>query len=130
LNVAAPRLLIALVTYSVSPQTIGLECASPAIGVRHSTLSPVAGFHVSGRSCLSLTPAASRPRNDGQSPALAATRRRGPVAVPTVRRICRGVATATIPGGSHRLRSRIIVRALHPSSITSRPTPGGSSVNR
>src|SRR5688500_20093644 len=35
LNVAFFSLLTALVTKMTSPHTIGLECASPAIGVRH-----------------------------------------------------------------------------------------------
>ena len=53
---------MALVTKTRSPQTIGLECASPGIGVRHSTCSPVAGFQVSGRFCCSAMP-------DGVAPA-------------------------------------------------------------
>ena len=41
MNVAPPRLLIAVVTKTRSPQTIGLECARPGIGVRHRTFAPV-----------------------------------------------------------------------------------------
>src|SRR6185436_21086783 len=68
LNVAFGLLLIALVTKIVSPDTIGLECARPGTVVFQKMFSPFAGFHVSGRFCFSLTPDASRPRNDGQSP--------------------------------------------------------------
>jgi hypothetical protein len=64
LKVALGRALIALVTKIVSPQTIGLECASPGIGVRHRMFSPVEGFQVSGRFCFSEFPDASRPRSD------------------------------------------------------------------
>jgi hypothetical protein len=59
---------MALVTKSASPQTIGLECPSPGIVVRHKMFVPVAGFHSSGRSCLSAMPDASGPRKDGQCP--------------------------------------------------------------
>src|SRR5215207_10647443 len=41
LNVASGRLLMALVTKIRSPQTTGLECASPGMGVRHRMFSPV-----------------------------------------------------------------------------------------
>ena len=63
-------LLTALVTKIRCPQTIGLECASPAIGVRHRMLAPVSTSHVSGRCIPSATPDAAAPRNDGQLPVL------------------------------------------------------------
>ena len=58
----------ALVTNSTSPQTIGLEWASPGIGLCHNTFAPVTGLQSSGRFCPSALPAASCPRNDGQCP--------------------------------------------------------------
>ena len=65
---ASGRLLIALVTKIRSPQTTGLECASPGMGVRHRMFSPVLPFQRSGRCCPSATPDACGPRKDGQLP--------------------------------------------------------------
>src|SRR3954466_14420257 len=70
LNVASGRLLIAVVTKTRLPQTIGLECARPGIGVRQRTCSPLVPFHLSGRCWPSATPDALGPRNDGQLPLL------------------------------------------------------------
>src|SRR4029079_16361066 len=98
LKVAEGRLLMALVTKTVSPHTIGLEWARPGIGVRQRMLCPVAGLHVSGRFCRSLTPDASRPRNEGQSPALSFAGLSGDDALPLVRAITRGASTPSPPG--------------------------------
>src|ERR1043165_4445539 len=67
-KVAFGSLLTALVTNILSPQTTGLECASPGIGVRHRMFSPVLTSHLSGRFCFSTTPEACVPRNEGQLP--------------------------------------------------------------
>ena len=58
----------ALVTKIRCPQTTGLECASPGIGVRQRMFSPVLPFHRSGRFCRSATPEACGPRKEGQLP--------------------------------------------------------------
>src|SRR5687767_12650842 len=84
--------------------------------------SPVAGFHVSGRFCLSLTPDASRPRNDGQSPEPAVGGRSGDFAAPAVLTMRRAGVAATAPGGSQRLWSRIIRLAWHSSATSAKPT--------
>lgn len=59
-------LLTAVDTNTRSPQTIGLETATPAIGVFHNTFSPVVAFHFTGVGDPSATPDAEGPRNDGQ----------------------------------------------------------------
>ena len=123
--------LIALVTKIVSPQTIGLECASPGIGVRHRMFSPVAGFHVSGRFCLSLTPDASRPRNDGQSPGPGFAVRSGVFAVPAVRTMRR----AGRGGRAARRQPSAAIEdhhaaTWHSSATTSRPTLDRRRLNR
>ena len=41
-------LLIAVETNTRSPQTIGLETATPATGVFHATFSPAGAFHFTG----------------------------------------------------------------------------------
>lgn len=58
LNVAAPRLLMALVTNSRLPQMIGLECASPGMLVRHRMFSRVPRFQRSGNCWPSAIPLA------------------------------------------------------------------------
>jgi hypothetical protein len=78
LNVAFLRLLIAEVRKIVSPQTTGLEWASPGIGVRHTMCSPFEPSHLSGSRCPSATPDACGPRNDGQLPAAGAARGKVP----------------------------------------------------
>ena len=65
---ALPLPLIALVTKMRSPQTTGLECARPGIGVRQRMPSFEVAFHVSGRSCPFAIPVAFGPRKDGQLP--------------------------------------------------------------
>src|SRR5439155_23769024 len=60
-------LLTAVETKTRSPQTIGLETATPATGVFHRMFSPVAAFHLTAVGSLpSATPDAAGPRNDGQ----------------------------------------------------------------
>ena len=60
-------LLTAVDTKTRSPQTIGLETATPANGVFHRMFSPVAAFHLTAVGSLpSATPDAAGPRNDGQ----------------------------------------------------------------
>jgi hypothetical protein len=54
-KVAPGLLLIAVVTNTRSPQTIGLECARPGMAVRHRMFSPVRVFQLSGRFCPSAT---------------------------------------------------------------------------
>ena len=58
-------LLTAVETNTRSPQTIGLDTATPGTGVFHSTFSPVAVFHFTAVGLPSATPAAFAPRNDG-----------------------------------------------------------------
>ena len=88
-KVAFGRLLIALVTKMRSPQTIGLECARPGIGVRQRMFSPVLTFQVSGSPCCSAMPDACGPRNDGQLPAPSPAFARSGVRSATVRSIRR-----------------------------------------
>ena len=59
-------LLTAVDTNTRSPQTIGLETATPGTGVFHATFSPVAAFHLTAVGLPSATPAAFAPRNAGQ----------------------------------------------------------------
>jgi hypothetical protein len=63
---AEASLETAVETNTRSPHTIGLDTATPATGVVHSTLSPVFTFQVTGVGALSPTPAARGPRNIGQ----------------------------------------------------------------
>src|SRR6266851_846434 len=49
-----------------SPQTIGLDTATPASGVFQRMFSPVAALHFTGVGEPSATPDAAGPRNDGQ----------------------------------------------------------------
>ena len=51
-------LLTAVETNTRSPQTIGLDTATPGTGVFHSTFSPVAAFHFTAVGLPSATPAA------------------------------------------------------------------------
>src|SRR5262249_29870212 len=60
-------LLIAVVTKTRSPQTIGHECPRPGIGVFQRTLVPALTSQVVGGCCPSATPVAPGPRNGGQS---------------------------------------------------------------
>jgi hypothetical protein len=120
--------LTALVTKTRSPQTIGLECASPGIGVRQRTCSPVLGFQVSGSRIPSAIPAACAPRNDGQLPAGGAEGVAGGFAMAwTVMR--RGGIAAVSVAGRHVLRSRIIRRGRQSSAMTANVTspPGVAS---
>src|SRR5215207_1346065 len=120
---ASGSLLTELVTKILSPQTTGLECARPGIGVRQRTFSPFAPSQRSGRFCPSATPAACRPRNAGQLPATASGPPRGAgaraKAVLTMRRV--GL-TLTSPAGDQVLRSRIIRRGAQSSATRSKPT--------
>ena len=60
-------LLTAVDTKTRSPQTIGLETATPANGVFHRMFSPVDAFHLTAvGSFPSATPDADGPRKDGQ----------------------------------------------------------------
>ena len=58
-------LLTAVETNTRSPQTMGLETATPGIGVFQSTFSLADAFHVTGVGLPSATPAALAPRKDG-----------------------------------------------------------------
>src|SRR5262249_1273387 len=62
-----PLLLIAVVTNTGSPHTMGLECASPGIGVFQSTFEPFVASQLTGVGLPSPTPDAFGPRNEGQS---------------------------------------------------------------
>src|SRR3954464_11596158 len=59
-------LLTAVDTNTRSPQTIGLETATPATGVFQATFSPVAALHFTAVALPSATPEALTPRKDGQ----------------------------------------------------------------
>src|SRR6266478_652403 len=63
---AAGSLPNAVDTKMRSPQTIGLDTETPAIGVFHNTFSPVAASHFTGIGVPSATPDAAGPRNMGQ----------------------------------------------------------------
>ena len=63
---AAGSLLTAVETKTRSPQTIGLDTARPAIGVFHSTFSPVAAFQFTARRRAVGDAGRGGPRNDGQ----------------------------------------------------------------
>src|SRR6185369_1215109 len=120
-NDAFGSLLIAVVTKIRFPQTTGLECASPGIGVRQRMFSPVFPLHLSGRFCPSATPEACGPRNDGQLPLSVAIGRAGGRAVETLT-ISRGGTTTVSLEGIHRLRSTIMRRGTHSSETTSNET--------
>src|SRR5262249_20161494 len=62
----AGSLLTAVETNTRSPQTIGLDTATPATGVLQSTFSPLVTLHFTGIGEPSATPEAPGPRNDGQ----------------------------------------------------------------
>ena len=64
---APGSLLTAVVTKTVSPQTIGLDTARPGMGVFHASPTPRGASHVVGVLRPSATPDAWRPRNEGQS---------------------------------------------------------------
>src|SRR5712692_7892784 len=66
LNDAPARLLTAVLTNTRSSQTIGLECASPGIGVFQTMRVPCAASQSTGSFCPSATPDADGPRNEGQ----------------------------------------------------------------
>ena len=55
-----------------SPQITGLECASPATGMRQTTFSPPGTSHATGVEYPSARPRARGPRKDGQLPSWAA----------------------------------------------------------
>ena len=116
-NVAFGSLLTALVTNTRSPQTIGLECARPGIGVRQRTCSPVFGFQASGSCWPSATPAACEPRNDAQLPLAGANGFAGGRAS-GVTMICRRGTTTASDARRHELRSRITRRVGQGSAIS------------
>src|SRR6185369_6522618 len=120
-KVAFGSLLTAVVTKIRFPQTTGLECASPGIGVRQRMFSPVLPFHLSGRFCPSATPEACGPRNEGQLPLSLAIGRAGGRAVATLT-MSRGGTTTVSLAGIHLLRSIIIRRGTHSSATTSNET--------
>ena len=57
---------IAVETNTRSPQTIGLETATPSTGVFHATFSLAGTFHLTAVGLPSAVPAALAPRNAGQ----------------------------------------------------------------
>src|SRR5438874_1734951 len=59
-------LLTAVDTNTRSPQTIGLDTATPATGVFQRMFSPVEAFHFTAVAVPSATPDADGPRNEGQ----------------------------------------------------------------
>src|SRR6266568_1781371 len=59
-------LLIAVETNTRSPQTIGLETATPGTGVFHATFSPAGAFHFTAVGVPSATPAPLEPLKPGQ----------------------------------------------------------------
>src|SRR5262245_30682269 len=63
---ALGSLLTAVETKTRSPQTMGLDTATPGIGVFHRMFSPVVVFHLTGVGWPSATPAAFAPRKEGQ----------------------------------------------------------------
>src|SRR5262245_53371091 len=63
---ALGSLLMAVETKTRSPQTMGLDTATPGIGVFHRMFSPVVVFHLTGVGWPSATPAAFAPRKEGQ----------------------------------------------------------------
>src|SRR5437763_8296704 len=71
-RVSSLTLFTAVVTNTLSPQTTGLECESPGIGVFQRTLSDVEVSHFTGLLGPSATPVAFGPRNCGQFCACAA----------------------------------------------------------
>ena len=89
---------------------MGLECASPGIGVRHRMFSPVVGLQRSGKCCPSALPEASGPRNDGHGPAELPAGANAFFAGPPVCTIVRTGGEETKPAGIHWLRSMIIRR--------------------
>src|SRR5215207_2152730 len=100
-NDAFGSLLTALVTKIRFPQTIGLECASPGIGVRQRIFSPVLAFHWSGRFCPSAIPDACGPRNEGQLPLPGSAFPRGRAFAVCVN--FRGALAADSPAGNQLL---------------------------
>src|SRR6185369_15913301 len=120
-NDAFGSLLTAVVTKTRFPQTTGLECASPGIGVRQRMFSPVLPFHLSGRFCPSAIPEAFGPRKDGQLPLLLAIGRAGGRAFATLTISRGGTATISV-AGIHVLRSTIIFRGTQLSATTSNET--------
>jgi hypothetical protein len=127
LNVALPLLLIAVVTKTRSPHTTGLECASPGIGVRQTTFSPVLTSHVFGRLWPSATPDALGPRKDGQlSVAGFAADSFGARAGP-LRTILRSPVGTVSPGGRHVLSRRTICRGTQASATVVRITRAPST---
>src|SRR5918993_4218922 len=122
LKVAPARLLTAVVTNTVSPQTTGLEWARPGTLGRHKMPSPLAGFHRSGRCWPSATPEAPDPRNEGQLPDADAGAARARLPGGAVRTIRRSVPATAVPGGTHVLRSRIMRRSVQRSDTTANET--------
>jgi hypothetical protein len=59
-------LLTAVVTKTRSPQTTGLECESPGMGVFQTTPVDFVASHLTGAGRPSATPEALAPRNCGQ----------------------------------------------------------------
>src|SRR5688500_5550988 len=75
-NSAAAVKATAVATNTRFPQTIGLECASPGMGVFHLILTPFSPSHVMGGFVPSAMPVLEGPRNDGHT-SPAGGRRRG-----------------------------------------------------
>ena len=65
-KVLSPALLMAVVTNTRLPQTIGLELAMPGIGVFHLMFLPLVTSHSVTARCPSAFPLPAMPRNDGQ----------------------------------------------------------------
>ncbi len=66
MNVASLRLLIADVTKTRFPHTMGLECARPGTLVFQAMFWPLGPSHLSGSRIDGALPAANAPRNEGQ----------------------------------------------------------------
>src|SRR4029453_14703060 len=62
----SPALLTAVVVNTRLPQTIGLELATPGIGVFHLMFLPLAASHSVTARCPSPLPALPSPRNADQ----------------------------------------------------------------
>src|SRR6185437_2382060 len=79
-RVSSLPLLTAVTTNTLLPQTTGLACERPGIGVFQRTFSDFEASHFTGFAKPSATPVAPGPRNCGQFCACAAV-------TPTARRV-------------------------------------------
>ena len=70
---------MAVVTNTRSPQTMGLECPRPGIGVFQRTPFADSTFQLAGVEKPSATPLAAGPRNDGQFPIAASSGNAGAI---------------------------------------------------